>query len=77
MYAHVYQIHSLLNIEPSKRQQKALIITKLVEEGILSEQQGENLVRKKLQEKVFNIDSNGALRMLFLAGTDEDLIQKF
>ena len=34
-------------------------------------------MRKKLQEKVFNIDTNGTLRKLFLSNTNEDLIKKF
>lgn len=35
------------------------------------------MVRKKLQEKNFNIDTSGTLRRLFLSGTNEDLIKKF
>lgn len=77
MYCHIYEMHSLLRIDPSKREQKALIIKNLIEENILTEEHGEKLVRKKLQEKVFNIDTNGTLRQLFLSNTNEDLIKKF
>lgn len=57
--------------------QKAQIIQNLIDDNIVTEEHGEMLVRKKLQEKVFNIDTNGTLRKLFLAGTNEDLIKKF
>lgn len=32
---------------------------------------------KKLQDKIFKIDTNGTLRSLFLSDTNEDLIRKF
>lgn len=62
MLCHVYEMHSILNIDPSKRIQKALIIQSLIDDNIVTEAHGEFLVRKKLQEKVFNIDTNGTLR---------------
>lgn len=54
-----------------------MIIKNLIEENILSEEQGEKLIRKKLQEKMFTIDTVGTLRTLFLSGTNEELIKKF
>lgn len=44
-----------------------MIINSLIDDNILTKKQGEKLVRKKLQEKKFQIDSNFALRKLFLA----------
>jgi hypothetical protein len=54
-----------------------MIINSLVEENVLSEEQGERLVKKKLQEKIFHIDTSGALRKLFASGINHDLIKKF
>lgn len=41
-------MHSILGIDPSKREQKALIISNLIDEEILTEEHGEMLIRKKL-----------------------------
>lgn len=35
------------------------------------------LIKKRLGEKVFKIDTNGTLRQLFLSDTNEELIRKF
>ena len=53
-----------------------MIINSLVDDSILTKKQGEKLVRQKLQEKKFQIDSNFALRKLFLADVSEDFISK-
>lgn len=44
-----------------------MIINNLYEEGIINEQVVENLIRKRLNEKIFNIDTNGTLRKMFLS----------
>ena len=36
MYYHIYEIHALLGIETSKREQKAMIIQKLFEDNIIN-----------------------------------------
>lgn len=54
-----------------------MIIKSLVEENVLSDEQGERLVKKKLQEKIFHIDTNGVLRKLFTSDVNRDLIKKF
>jgi hypothetical protein len=66
-----------LGIETSKREQKAMIIGSLIEENVLSEEQGERLVKKRLQEKIFHIDTSGVLRKLFTSNINPDLIRKF
>lgn len=77
MFYLVYEINALLGIETSKREQKAMIINNMVEENIISEDQGERLVKKKLQEKVFRVDTSGVLRKLFISGINEELVSKF
>lgn len=74
---HTYEMSALLNIETSKREQKAAIVQNLKDEGIIDEDLKERLIRKKLGEKVFKIDTNGTLRQLFLSDTNEELISKF
>jgi hypothetical protein len=54
-----------------------MIIKSLVEENVLSDEQAERLVKKKLQEKIFHIDTSGVLRKLFTSGVNRDLIKKF
>jgi len=49
----------------------------MIKRNIITESKGEELIRKKLQEKIFHIDTNGTLRKLFLSDTNEDLIKKF
>lgn len=54
-----------------------MIIKSLVDENIISDEQGERLIKKKLQEKIFHIDTSGVLRKLFASGVNRDLIKKF
>jgi hypothetical protein len=54
-----------------------MIISSLIDENVLSEEQGERLLKKKLQEKIFHVDTSGVLRKLFISGINEDLIKKF
>ena len=53
-----------------------MIISSLIDENVLSQEQGERLLKKKLQEKILQVDTNGVLRKLFLSGINEDLIKK-
>lgn len=77
MQLHTYEMGALLNIETSKREQKAAIVRSLRDEGIIDESLVDVLIKKKLNDKVFKIDSNGTLRQLFLSETNEELIRKF
>jgi len=54
-----------------------MIINNLYEEGVIDERVVEKLIRKRLHEKIFNVDTNGTLRKMFLSETNEDLIKKF
>lgn len=54
-----------------------MIIDSLIKMGMITEAKGEELITKKLQEKIFHIDTNGALRKLYLSDVNEDLIKKF
>lgn len=47
-----------------------MIIETMIKENIITEQKGEELIRKKLQEKIFHIDTNGIIRSLFLSDTN-------
>lgn len=67
---HIYEMHSLLHIETSKREQKAAIIHSLKEENIIDDEEAERLVKKRLNERTFKIDSSGTLRKLFLSDTN-------
>jgi len=44
-----------------------MIIRGLQEENVITEDTVEKLIKKKLQDKVFKIDTNGTLRRLFLS----------
>jgi len=77
MQTHIYEIHTMLNIENSKREQKAAIIRDLYESEIIDRDTVERLIRRKLFDKVFNIDTYGTLRRLFLSETNEHLIRNF
>lgn len=43
-----------------------MIINSMIKNNIISEAKGEELITKKLQEKIFHIDTNGILRKLYL-----------
>ena len=44
---------------------------------MIGEDTVDKLIKKKLYDKVFKIDTNGTLRKLFLSETSEELIKKF
>lgn len=54
-----------------------MIIKSLRDDGIIDDNLVEKLIKKKLYEQVFKIDTHGTLRQLFLSETNENLIRKF
>ena len=60
-------MHSILGIENSKWDQKAKVVKKLLEDNIITEENANALIKRKLKEKKFTIDSTGTLRKLYLS----------
>lgn len=69
-------MRALLQLYASKREQKEMIIETLVNDSLLTEQQGEALIKKKMQEKILRVNSNGVMRKVLMADINEQLISK-
>lgn len=69
-------MRALLQLYASKREQKEMIIETLVNDSLLTEEQGEALIKKKLQEKRLRVNSDGVMRKVLVADINEQLISK-
>jgi hypothetical protein len=63
-------------LEYSERAKKQLIVECLVNNELIDQTMADKIIKTNLGIDRFHIDTNGALKKMYLAETNEDLIKK-
>lgn len=74
---HIFDMHILLGIQTTWREQKTLVIRGLIEREVIREEEGHELLHKSVGDKGFRLDEDCTIRRTYLQGTHPKLIQKF
>jgi hypothetical protein len=77
MSFHTYVMNNILGVESSTREKRNMIIECLLRNDMIDEPTAETILNTKHIIKKFRIDSNGVLRKMYLAETNEALVKKF
>lgn len=73
---HIYEMNGILGLENTKREKKTMIVDCLSANGYIDDVTAEKMVKTKLLVEDFHVDTNGALRKMYLSETNEALIKK-
>jgi hypothetical protein len=67
MSFHTYLMNNILGVESSTREKRSMIIECLIRNNLIDEPTAENILNTQHVIKDFRIDTNGALRKMYLA----------
>ena len=73
----LFDMHILLGIETTWREQKAVVIRGMKNRGVIDPAIGKELLHKRLGKKNFKLDEDCTLRKTYLQGTHPQLVEKF
>ncbi len=77
MSFHTYAMNNFLGVESSTREKRNLIIDCLLRNNLINDDTAEKILNTQHVLTKFRIDTNGALRKMYLAETNEKLVKKF
>lgn len=76
-FNHTFDMYILLGSHPTWKEQKKLVLKRLLENSVIDKDQFSDLLHKKLGKKHFRLDEDCTIRKTYLQGTNPKLIEKF
>ncbi len=74
---HMFDMHILLGMQTTWRQQKILVVGNLIDRKIITPEEGNILIHKSFTTRGFRLDDDCTVRKTYLQGTKDKLVQKF
>lgn len=76
-FNHIFDMYILLGSHPTWKEQKKLVLKRLLDNGVISKEEFCDLLHKKLGKKHFRLDQDCTVRKTYMQGTNPKLIEKF
>jgi hypothetical protein len=70
-------MNAIMGLESSTREKKNIIVNSLLTNKLIDEKTADCFIASKHCLKKFHIDSDGAVRKMYLSETNENLVKKF
>jgi hypothetical protein len=77
MNFHMYSMNGVMGLETTTRETKSVVVNSLLSSKLISDQTAGEILKSKHMLRSFHIDTDGAVRKMYLAETNEFLVKKF